>query len=222
MDMQQWREQLILRELQKDEKIGTLLLCFFGVVIALLAVNLVFLNVHVLNSGNAASINSMRTISAVNADEAKPIPTATILSPTPIPIPESQTEQATVVQPVTKQSSVKEYFIPLGTGMTQPRDWTDVPGAQTTVDFGNYGDVKEIRFETAVSPEAIQEVSVRLFNVTDKHPVWYAENTTSGTSLVTSAPLAYDIGVKVYQVQMKTQLEFKTTLVLARLHITLQ
>jgi hypothetical protein len=44
-----------------------------------------------------------------------------------------------------------------------------------------------------------------------------------GTSAyLISNPIAYDKGSKIYQVQMKTQLQYPANLTQARIHITLQ
>ncbi|MEK7092836.1 MAG: hypothetical protein AAB907_04390, partial [Patescibacteria group bacterium] len=64
---------------------------------------------------------------------------------------------------------------------------------------------------------------VRLFNATDKHPVWYSDLFLEGgaTQLLISPAIQLDSGSKLYAVQMKTSLKFETNLLQSRLHIVL-
>lgn len=119
-------------------------------------------------------------------------------------------------------SNVKEYYVPLGSGTNASDDWTDVSGASAYVDTAAYGKMKKVTFEATISqPVSSQQVWVRLYNATDKHPVWYSEVSTdnSGPLLLTSSPLSLDSGNKLYQVQMKTQLRGVTNLTQSRIHI---
>lgn len=120
-------------------------------------------------------------------------------------------------------ASVKEFFVPLGSGTNATDDWTDVAGASAYVDTASYGKLKNVTFEATVSqPVSSQKIWVRLFNASDKHPVWYSDITTdnAGPILLTSSPIVLDRGNKLYQVQMKTQLRGATNLTQSRLHIT--
>lgn len=117
----------------------------------------------------------------------------------------------------------KEYYVPLGTGTSSSNDWTDVSGASASVDTAQYPRIKKVVFEATVSvPNGNQVAYVRLFNLTDKHPVWYSEQSmnTSGPTLLISQPITLDKGNKTYQVQMKTQLQFPANLNQSRIHIT--
>lgn len=137
---------------------------------------------------------------------------------TPTPIPLSQTTQLNGAGP-----AVKEYFVSFGGGANQTDDWVDVPGATAEIDFGKYSDIKEIKFEASVSiPTANETAYVRLFNKTDKHPVWYSDISLTDGQFGSSQPIIYDRGSKLYQVQMKTSLKFLANLVQSRVHITLQ
>lgn len=123
----------------------------------------------------------------------------------------------------TTTTSVKEYFVPLGSGTNSTDDWTDVAGASAYIDTTAYGKMKKVTFEATVSqPVSSQKVWVRLYNATDKHPVWYSEMSTdnAGPLLLTSSPMSLDTGNKLYQVQMKTQLKGVTNLTQSRVHIT--
>jgi hypothetical protein len=119
-------------------------------------------------------------------------------------------------------SSSGEYFVPLGTGTNQSDDWADVTGAQAYIDSTRYRRIKKVTFEATLEVPASSQISyVRLYNVTDKHPVWYSELSMdgSGPQLLASSPVTLDSGQKLYQVQMKSQLKALTRLVQSRVHI---
>lgn len=120
-------------------------------------------------------------------------------------------------------NSTKEFFIPLGSGAGASRDWSDVSGAQAYIDSSMYGEIKTVVFEPSVfTPTGNQTVWVRLYNVTDKHPVWYSEVSMDGglTKLLFSQGINLDQGNKLYQVQIKTGLGYISNLEQARIHIT--
>lgn len=139
---------------------------------------------------------------------------------------ESKTVQPTVSVSKTSNvagSSVKEYFVPFGSGSNSSSDWQDVAGLQAAVDSNSYGQIKSVFFEASVHiPTGNETAYVRLFNTTVKHPVWYSDVSISGGTplLLTSQPITLDRGNNVYQVQMKTDLQYPAILDQARLHIT--
>ncbi len=215
------RDRLLFLRLRHDEK--TIHIGFFiiGILIFLLTLNSVFLS-YILTKKD-----SLRNTTPKENPIFSPPPTPTpCVNCETTPIPTTQTNVQSVLQ--TQQNSqpqVVDYFIPLGSGTNQTNDWANITGAQVSVDFGQYQNIKEIRFETTVStPTSSQIVWVRLFNTTDKHPVWFSEVQTQGeaSAYLVSQPIAYDIGLKTYQVQMKTQLQGLTNLTQARIHVILQ
>lgn len=132
----------------------------------------------------------------------------------------------TAVTPKTTSSvqRVKDYYIPLGSGSNSSSDWQDLSGIQATVNSADYTYIKSVTFEAAVTiPTGNQTAYVRLFNLTDQHPVWFSEvSLTGGTpQLLISQPITLDSGSKLYGVQMKTSLQFQANLDQARIHITL-
>lgn len=123
----------------------------------------------------------------------------------------------------TTTATAKEYFVPLGTGTNTASDWTDVVGASATVDTAQYPRIKKVVFEATIAvPTGNQVAYVRLFNKTDGHPVWYSEMSmnTTGPTLLTTQAITLDKGSKLYQVQMKTQLQYPASLNQSRIHIT--
>lgn len=116
----------------------------------------------------------------------------------------------------------REFFIPLGSGTNNTDDWADVAGALAYIDSNNYDRIKRVLFEASVHiPSGNQKAYVRLFNATDKHPVWFSEMSFEGGSpqFLVSNPINLDPGNKLYQVQMKTQLKYKVDLIQSRVHI---
>jgi len=119
-------------------------------------------------------------------------------------------------------SLVKEFFVPFGTGSNSSDDWQDIPGLKATLDLANYGNIKTVTLEATVRIPTGNEVAyVRLYNATDKHPVWYSDVSLEGGTpqLLISKPITLDSGNKTYQVQMKTSLKSPAFLDQSRLHI---
>lgn len=119
-------------------------------------------------------------------------------------------------------SSVKEFFVPFGTGSNSSDDWQDIAGLKATLDASNYGSIKTVTFEATIRIPTGNEIAyVRLYNVSDKHPVWFSEVSLEGGTpqLLISKPITLDLGSKIYQVQMKTSLKYQAFLDQARLHI---
>lgn len=201
--------------LQRDEGWVKFALSLEGILIILLIISTIYLSLYILQHQTPQQ-SSQTQVTQTESNIQTPLPSP---SPTPSPTPLAKTTSVPAV------NGVKEYFIPLGSGSSTASDWTDVPGVVTSLDFGQYQHIKEVHFEASVYvPTANQSVSVRLYNVTDKHPVWYSEVTMSGGSsaYLTSPAVSYDTGTKLYQVQMKTQLQATANLVQSKIHVTLQ
>jgi hypothetical protein len=128
--------------------------------------------------------------------------------------------------PQTSESQVKEVFIPLGAGgKVQTNDWQDVSGMSATIDSANYSKIKSVTFEISMRiPTANGIVYARLFNKTDKHPVWYSEVSSEGPLSTTkqASNISLDTGNKAYQVQMKNTLKYESIADSAQLKIILQ
>lgn len=119
--------------------------------------------------------------------------------------------------------NVKEFFVSFGSGSNSTDDWADMPGLQAYIDSSQYGKIKNTIFEASINiPTGNETAYVRLFNVTDKHPVWFSELFLEGGAgqLLVSNPINLDLGKKLYQVQMKTSLKYPADLSQARIHIT--
>ncbi|MBI2028034.1 MAG: hypothetical protein HYT07_00355 [Candidatus Levybacteria bacterium] len=120
-------------------------------------------------------------------------------------------------------SQTKEFFVPFGSGSSSAEDWEDVGGLKAYIDSSQYPSIKSVVFEASVRiPTGNQVAYVRLFNETDKHPVWFSEVSMEGGTpqFLVSKPITLDQGNKLYKVQMKTQLKAPAILDQARIHIT--
>lgn len=129
-----------------------------------------------------------------------------------------------IIPSIVQVNSVKEYYIPFGSGTSQAADWTDIPGLQAYVDTTLYPSIKNVTFEIGGhTPTGNQIVSVRLYNVTDSHLVWNSEVSWSGggSQFVVSNPITLDTGNKLYKIQMKTQVQSLSYLDQAKIHIIL-
>ena len=115
-----------------------------------------------------------------------------------------------------------ESIIPFGSGTTTAKEWQDIQGATAIINTAYYQYRSRVLFEATVhNPNGNQTAWVRLYNVTQKHPVWFTELSVSGgtPSLLTSPIITLDEGNNSYQVQMKTQLGDTTNLLQARVRI---
>ena len=117
---------------------------------------------------------------------------------------------------------VKESLITLGTGSNTSTDYENVATTQVYIDPSKYGTIKSVKFEVSIAvPTANQYVYVRLYNVTDKNPVWNSEMYMSGgpSAYLESGEITLTKGNKLYVVQIKSQLKHLTNLNQARLRI---
>lgn len=123
------------------------------------------------------------------------------------------------------QSLVKEYYVTFGSGTNSTNDWADVTGLSVYADSTAYGSIKQAVFEATISiPTGNETAYARLYNETDKHPVWFSDVSLSGGTpqLLISKPITLDSWNKLYQVQMKTDLSYPANITQARIHLTVK
>lgn len=121
-------------------------------------------------------------------------------------------------------SGTREYYVPLGSGETNSDQYEDISGLQASIDSTKYGFIKKVTFEVSLRiPTGNGIMNVQLFNVTDKHPVWFSEVSSASDSsvskLIVSAPITLDFGEKLYRVQAKTSMKYQSLIDQARVHI---
>lgn len=116
-----------------------------------------------------------------------------------------------------------EFSIYLGSGQNNTDEWADIAGVEAYIDSTKYGSIKNVVFEAAMNIPTGNEIAwARLYNVTDKHPVWFSEVSLEGGTpkLLISKPITLDGGQKLYRAQMKTSLKYQASLTSARIRIT--
>lgn len=205
------KDRFLRLRLERDEREIKIGFTVSGLIIIALIVNIVYLNFFIIKS------------SSIEPSSQAP---AVILSPTPTSQPTLapvQTSEKSSARSETTSTKLKDYYINLGSGVNQSTDWADVAGTLTTFDLGQYQNIKDVRLETTINvPTANGTISVRLFNKTDGYAVWNSERTVQAQAngeLLISQSIIYDVGARLYQVQMKSQLNAPANLLQARLHV---
>ncbi len=190
----------------------------FAIELAIL-VNLVVIDIALFapkKSGNVISVPVQESCGEACRQEIQESVQAAVAA---IPLPSPVTIQKTTTR--TTSSSVKEYFIPFGSGSTQNDQWEDISGVEAYIDTASYAQIQTVYFEVSMGiPTKNGVVYARLYNVTDKHPVWFSEvSTDSDTSKLVATQIKLDNGNKQYRVQMKTTLKYPSILDFARVKI---
>lgn len=116
----------------------------------------------------------------------------------------------------------KESYIPLGPGTSKSPEFEFLTGAEATIDTSNYPGLKEVVFEVFFQiPTGNGKAYVKLFNVTDKHDVWFSEVSNEGGQLVKrEAKIKLDSGNKTYRVMAKSTMQYEVKIEQSRLKIT--
>jgi len=207
------RDRFLRRRIERDEREIKIGFTVSALLILALLANVVYLNLFIIKISSSKPSEPIAVM-------ATPPPATPTVTPTATPAAQSETSSASISKPF------KDYYINLGSGSNQSTDWADVAGTLVTIDLGLYQNIKEVHLETTTNvPTANGTVSIRLFNKTDNYAVWNSERTVQAQSkgdFLISQNLIYDIGPKLYQVQMKSQLGVLANLLQARLHVTTQ
>ena len=155
------------------------------------------------------------------------------VSATPTPAkdcsPSCEAKIETVVQKIdalaVTQTSVgnssKEYYITLGSAMTKANTWQELVGVEALVDTANYPPIKSAIFEVYLKiPTANGQVRAKLYNVTDKHDVWFSDVSSEGPTLTKKeAPITLEPSAKTYRVMGLSTLKYDANIENARLRI---
>ena len=126
---------------------------------------------------------------------------------------------------VVSQTGVKEFYIPVGSGSTQSRDWIELAGVEAVIDSANFPNVKSVIFEASLRvPTANGRVYAKLYDVTAKHDVWYSEVWAEGSTSyrAESANINLSSGRHLYRLMMKSTMGYEALLDSARLKIVLE
>lgn len=190
----------------------------------LIAANLIFLDIAIFSPTKKTETSVITTEkpdiqgsctaeckTLIQAELAK-LPSAV---PTPLPL------SASPVSAPIAQNIPKEFYIPLGSGKTKNDGWEDLAGAESYIDTNLYPNLKQVTFEATVSiPQGIGWMYAKLYNVTDKHPVWFSEVTTeSNIPSRKEAKITLDSGNKLYRIQAKSTLRSDALVENARIKV---
>lgn len=129
--------------------------------------------------------------------------------------------EALGVEEPTVRNSSKEYYITLGSGFTKSNVWQDIAGAEAFIDTANHPEIKSVTFEVFLNiPTANGIVSAKLYNVTDKHDVWFSEVRSEGPVLTKKeATITLERGAKTYRVMGLSTLQYDANIENARIRI---
>lgn len=128
-------------------------------------------------------------------------------------------QQSTSLLPT--KNTVKEYYITLGSGSTKSSVWEDIAGVEAVIDTTNYPAIKSIVFEVFLNiPTANGMVKAKLYNVTDKHDVWFSEVSSEGPLLTKKETvIGLESGAKTYRVMGLSSLKYDANIENARIRI---
>lgn len=98
----------------------------------------------------------------------------------------------------------REYFIPMGSGMTTRTEWTDVSSLQATINGDRYGSIIAVYFEASMkAPNGV--VEARLLDRTNSVVIHESNIENRGDySWVISKPFAVASGGHTFMVQLKS------------------
>lgn len=191
------------------------LLTKIGLAILVLAIfDLAYINWWILQN-QKSNVKDQKVEAIAKNDSASPVsspialPSASSDSTAPLT---KTVETKTVVERETQvvvQNAQKEVYIPIGSGSTKSSTYVDLAGLEVNVDTNKYPNIDYAVFEASIYVDGANgQVHTQLYNVSDKHPVWYSEmKGNAGTaSLVTSPKITLEKGVRAYRVQAKTDL----------------
>ncbi len=125
-----------------------------------------------------------------------------------LPSPRTTFKPTKTTAPSTAPSapSTRELFVSFGKGQSSGIDWSDITGAETSINASQFGSIKSIYFEVTLSIPSTQGIAyARLYNASDAKPVEGSDvsTTNSGATFLISQPIALE-GTKLYKVQTKS------------------
>ncbi|MEK7065595.1 MAG: hypothetical protein AAB961_01255 [Patescibacteria group bacterium] len=187
----------------------------------LIAVNLLWLDIMIFSGARneqpvateVAATCDANCRGAISADIISKLTT-----PSPVAVPVARESNVAATGPA------KEYYIPLGSGSTRSNEYVALDGAEAYIDTSLYGPIKSVTFEVFLrNPTGNGITYAKLFNVTDKHDVWFSEVSFEGGGLVRKeATITLEPGNKLYRVMLKSTLAYDVYVDNARIRIVTQ
>ncbi len=204
------------------------------VIVVFLILDLAFLNVKILSSGNpnlaifqtkTAQVSKTQNVSTQSADTCGDTCMAEINKAVSASVSVEKNTAVSQASYTQAAAAGQEYFIPLGSGVISSPTLTTINGMQATVDGGAYGSNYTATFEISVSiPTGNETANFQLYDATQNHPVWNSNVTfnSGGTPALLTAQITLDPGMNTYVVQGSTQLTYPAYITQARIHIITQ
>lgn len=120
-------------------------------------------------------------------------------------IEDLKTQQETSESNTSSGSSIKEYFVYLGSGNSSSTEWTDLPGAIVTIDSSHYQHTRSIHFEAGLAISS-GNAYARLINKDSGSVIWGSEvmHNTSMPTWKTSSGFSLQSGQATYMVQLRS------------------
>lgn len=183
----------------------------------LIAVNLLWLDIMIFSGVKNEQPVATEVVATCDANCRDEI-SADIISKLTTPSPVAAQSTVATTQPA------KEYYIPLGSGTTRSNEYVALDGAEAYIDTSLYGSIKQATIEFFLrNPTGNGRTWAKLFNVTDKHDVWFSEVNFEGGGLVRKeAAITLEPGNKLYRVYLKSTLAYDVYVDNARVHIVTQ
>lgn len=195
-------------------------------VVLLVAVNLMWLDIIIFSQHKQEPVSVTAPPPPANTDECGSACQKIITSEV------AKQLETQLITPVIKQpavpdvgsNSVKEYYIPLGSGMTRSSDYVALNGAEAYIDTSLYGPIKQAVFEVFLrNTTGNGQVYAKLFNVTDQHDVWFSEVFMEGSPVTRKdTTITLEPGSKLYRVMLKSTLAYDVYVDNARVKIVTQ
>lgn len=198
---------------------------FLTILAILVLANIIFLDIKVFKEGGREIVILDQTSSpSASVKEEKKVVSC---PPSCLEKINEATQSLTFPTPKTiiqraPQSSVKEFYIPLGSGSSSSTTWEEIQNAEVYFDPQDYGKIQSIIFEASMRiPTANGRVYARLYNVNDKNGLIETEVWIEGSTGVRTQSSSFNLpsGKKLYRVQLKTTMGYEAVLDLARLKI---
>lgn len=186
---------------------------------AAIVFNLIFLDWVIFSEISKSSI-------LLSNQQEKPIievtnmPTVTInIQPTVTPF-----EKQTVKLEDARPKSLREVYIPIGSGSTTKDSWDPLTGVEVAIDTQKTGNIKEVYFQGILRiPTGNGKISAKLFNITDNHDVWFSEISNEGSNgVLKEAKITLDKGSKLYRVYLKSSLQYEAIIDLAKIKLIIE
>jgi hypothetical protein len=189
--------------------------------------DLIFLNFKFFNSEtqktNDTTILLPSAIPSTTINLSCPTACLDLINNIPSPTPNKTVSPACSCSNQTV--SVKEYYVPLGSGSTNSISWTAITGAEAYVNPANYGKIKSITFEASMRvPTGNGKIYARLYNINDQTGIFESEVSTDSSTgaRIESGKLSFSSANKLYRVQLRTDMGYDGILDLGRLKITIE